>query len=157
MEILNQLGGLFLAAVPTVIIVFLFYLFLRWVFFRPIMHVMAERRGRIEGARQDAESLRKQAHEKIRAYQDAQRSARAEIFAEQETARRSALEERAAAVQQTRNRASEEVQSAKLRIRAEIEAARAEVESTSQQLAEEIARAILEPHHSLTPRPAGQV
>lgn len=157
MEILNQLGGLFLAAVPTVIIVFLFYLFLRWAFFRPIERVMAERRQRIEGARQDAESVRKQTQEKIRAYHDAQRSARAEIFSEQEAARRSALEERAVAVQQARARASKEVQSAKLRISAEIETARGELESTSQQLAEEIVRVILEPQDPLTPRPAGQV
>src|SRR5438309_1815052 len=49
MDILKQLGDLFLAAVPTAIIVFLFYLFLRWSFFTPIARVVAERARRIEG------------------------------------------------------------------------------------------------------------
>ena len=43
MEILHQLGELFLEAVPTVVIVFLFYFFLRWAFFAPIQKAMAER------------------------------------------------------------------------------------------------------------------
>ena len=54
MEILHQLGELFLAAVPTVIIVFLFYFFMRWAFFTPIENAMAERSAKIEGARAEA-------------------------------------------------------------------------------------------------------
>jgi len=157
MEILNQLGGLFLAAVPTVIIVFLFYLFLRAAFFRPIERVMAERRRRIEGARHDAESLRKDAQEKQRARGETLRAARSEIFGEQEAARRVALDQRAAAIQQARSRANDEVQSAKRRIIGEIEAARGELETSSQQLAEQIVRAILEPERPLATQPAGEV
>ena len=51
MEILQQLGELFLEAVPTVITVFLFYLFMRWAFFGPIQKAMAERSAKIAGAR----------------------------------------------------------------------------------------------------------
>ena len=54
MEILRQLGDLFLQAVPTVIIVFLFYLFMRRAFFTPIQKAMAERSAKIEGARAEA-------------------------------------------------------------------------------------------------------
>lgn len=153
MEILKQLGDLFLAAIPTAIVVFLFYLFLRWSFFTPIARVVAERGKRIEGARREAEDLRKSAQEKSRAYQDILRKARAELFREQETARRAALDERGAALQQARQRANEEIQSAKRRIRVEIETARAELESSSTQLAVEIARAILQAE----PRTAGEV
>lgn len=152
MEILKQLGDLFLAAIPTAIIVLLFYLFLRWSFFTPIARVVAERGRRIEGARREAEQLRKNAQEKARAYQDSLRKARAELFREQEAARRVALDERGAALQQARQRANEEIQAAKKRIRAEIEAARVELETSSDQLAAEIARAILEPE----PRTAGE-
>jgi len=49
-EIVNQLGELFLAAVPTVIIVFLFYLFMRWSFFQPMERVLSERRKRARKA-----------------------------------------------------------------------------------------------------------
>lgn len=152
MEILKQLGDLFLAATPTAIIVFLFYLFLRWSFFNPISRVVAERENRIEGARHQAQELRRNAQEKTRAYQDALRKARAELFGQQEAARRTALDERGAALQQARLRANEEIQAAKRRIRAEIDAARAELESSSSQLAGEIARVILEGE----PRTAGE-
>ena len=56
MEIFHQLGELFLNAVPTVVIVLLFYVFMRWAFFTPILKAMAERRAHIEGARAEAES-----------------------------------------------------------------------------------------------------
>jgi F0F1-type ATP synthase membrane subunit b/b' len=152
MEILKQLGDLFLAAIPTAIIVFLFYLFLRWSFFTPIARIIAERAKRIEGARREAEELRKSAEQKAHAYQDALRKARAELFRQQEAARRTALDERGVALQQARQRANEEIQIAKKRIRGEIEAARAELEVSSSQLAGEIARAILQPE----PRTAGE-
>ena len=157
MEILKQLGDLFLAAVPTVVIVFLFYLFLRWSFFGPIERVVAERGKRIEGARREAEELRKSAQEKSRAYQESLRKARAELFKEQEAARRLALDERGASIQQARQRANEAIQEAKGRIRMEIQAARAELDTNTIQLAEEIARTILEPQRQMHPRPAGEV
>jgi len=157
MEILKQLGDLFLAAAPTAVIVFLFYLFLRWSFFGPIERVVAERGKRIEGARREAEELRKSAQEKSRAYQESLRKARAELFKEQEAARRLALDERGASIQQARQRANEAIQEAKGRIRVEIQAARAELDTNTIQLAEEIARTILEPQRQMHPRPAGEV
>ncbi|SRR5579883_2045505 len=157
MEILKQLGDLFLAAIPTVIIVFLFYLFLRWAFFTPIERIVQERAKRIEGARHEAEELRKSAQEKIRAHQEALRKARGELFREQEAMRRAALDERASAIQQARQSANQEIQQAKARMHAEIQAARAELEASSDQLAEQIARTILEPQREMHPRPAGEV
>jgi len=157
MEILKQLGDLFLAAAPTAVIVFLFYLFLRWSFFGPIERVVAERGKRIEGARREAEELRKSAQEKSRAYQESLRKARAELFKEQEAARRLALDERGASIQEARQRANEAIQEAKGRIRVEIQAARAELDTNTIQLAEEIARTILEPQRQMHPRPAGEV
>lgn len=157
MEILKQLGDLFLAAAPTAVIVFLFYLFLRRSFFGPIERVVEERGRRIEGARREAGELRKSAQEKNRAYQEALRKARAELFREQEAARRVALDERGASLQQARQRANEAIQEAKGRIRTEIQAARAELETSSTQLAEEIARTILDPQRQMHPRPAGEV
>ena len=98
MEILNQLGELFLAAVPTVIIVFFFYLFMRWSFFGPIARVLEERHKRAEGARQEAEASRAAVQEKLRVYNEALRKARGEIFAEQERLRSGVLDERQAAI-----------------------------------------------------------
>jgi len=142
-EILNQLGDLFLAAVPTVIIVFLFYLFMRWSFFAPMQRVLSERHKRAEGARQEAEASRAAVQEKLRAYNEAMRKARIEIFAEQEAVRRRVLEERQALVNAARSVAQQELQSAKKGLAAEVEAARAQLEQSSVVLANEIAEAIL--------------
>ena len=144
MEILTQLGELFLQAVPTVIILLLFYVFLRVNFFQPLERVLAERRARTEGARRDAESSQAAAQEKTRGYQEALRKARAEIYAEREAARRAALEERAARIRSASNEAREEVRRAKEKIFADLTAARVELERESHSLAEEITRAILE-------------
>lgn len=143
MEILSQLGELFLAAVPTVIIVFLFYLFLRWSFFRPMERVLSERHKRAEGSRAEAESDRAAVQEKLRAYGDALKKARAKIFAEQEVIRRRALDERQSAINAARASAQSESQSQKKALDAEVEAARAQLEESSAALASEIAEVIL--------------
>ena len=143
-EIVHQLGELFLQAVPTVLIVFLFYLILRSVFFAPLLRVMAERDARTSGAQKAAEAAQAAAQEKIKQYQEALKRARAEIYAEQDAARKKLLEERNAVLKAARNLASEEVRSGKDRISAELEAARRELEASSSQLAGEIARRVLE-------------
>ena len=42
-EMVHQLGELFLQAVPTVLIILVFYFILRALFFKPLLKVMAER------------------------------------------------------------------------------------------------------------------
>jgi F0F1-type ATP synthase membrane subunit b/b' len=142
-EILNQLGDLFLAAVPTVILVFIFYLFLRGSFFGPMERVLSERHKRAAGARQEAEASRAAVQEKLRAYNEALRKARGEIFVEQEAARRRVLEERQAAVSTARSATQQELQDAKKALAAEVKAARASLEQSSGILAGEIAESIL--------------
>ncbi len=143
MEILNQLGELFLAAVPTVIIVFLFYLFMRWSFFKPMERVLSERHKRAEGARSEAEAARVAAHEKQRIYNETVKKARAEVFAEQESLRRRTLDERQARITAARATAQTALQEAKKGIAADVKAARVELEQSSGALANDIAEAIL--------------
>jgi F0F1-type ATP synthase membrane subunit b/b' len=145
MDLLRQLGELFLSAVPTAILLFLFYFFLRWAFFLPLLRVTAQRQALTEGSRKAAESIAAATQEKQRAHREALRKARIEIFAEQETARRAALEERGKVIRQARAQAGEQVQAAKARLAGELEAARRTLDASGQQLAEEVARAILEP------------
>lgn len=142
-EILNQLGDLFVSAVPTVILVFLFYVFLRWSFFGPLERVMSERRKRSAGARQEAESIRVVVQEKHRAYSETLRKARGEIFVEQETVRRRVLDERQAAVNAARSAAQQELQAAKKALTAEVETVRVQLEHSSGTLAADIAENIL--------------
>src|ERR1700722_2766527 len=87
MEILHQLAELFLQAVPTVVIVFLFYLFMRWAFFTPIQKAMAEREAKIEGARREAAALEAEAGKELQDYNERLRKVRGELSAEQVSAR----------------------------------------------------------------------
>jgi F0F1-type ATP synthase membrane subunit b/b' len=144
MEILHQLGELFLEAVPTIVIVLLFYAFMRWAFFGPIQKAMAERGARMEGARAEAAKVTAEAQHEVDSYHQALRKARAEIYGEQEAARQAALDERARLLKTMRARVQEDVVAAKKKIAADFEAARAQIERETPALANAIARMILE-------------
>ncbi len=151
--IVHQLGELFLQAVPTVLIILLFYIILRGVFFKPLLAVIAERDARTAGAQKAAEAAQAAAAEKIKQYQDALRQARGQVYAEQEAARKRLLDERAAQIKEARAKAAAEVNAAKARVAAELAAARREIEASVAQLAAEIARRILQ----VPPRPSAPV
>jgi F0F1-type ATP synthase membrane subunit b/b' len=144
MEILRQIANLFLQAVPTVVIVFLFYVFMRWAFFTPIQKAMAEREGKIEGARKDAAAVQAAANHDLHAYNEALKKARAEIYAEQEAARQAIVEERAKNLKAMRTLAQKEVGEAKKKIDAELAEARKQIEASAPQIAGEITRSILD-------------
>ena len=151
--IVGQLGELFLQAVPTVLIILLFYFILRVIFFKPLLQVMAERDSRTAGAQKAAEAAQAAAAEKVRQYQEALRQARGQVYAEQEAARKKLLDERAAQLKDARTKASGEVSAAKQRVAGELAAARRDVEASVAQLSAEIARRILQ----TPPRPGAPV
>jgi F-type H+-transporting ATPase subunit b len=140
----HQLGELFLQAVPTVLIILLFYFILRAIFFKPLLQVMAERDSRTVGAQKAAEAAQGAAAEKVKQYQEALKQARGQVYAEQEAARKKLLDERAAQIKDARAKASAEVSAAKARVAAELAAARRDLQATVAQLSAEIARRILE-------------
>ncbi len=144
MDILHNIGDLFLGAVPTIIVVLILYFFLKWAFFTPILKAIAERNARIEGARKEAAAVEAEARQETDAYNAALRGARAEIYGEQEAARQAALEGRAKLLKAVRSRAQEDVAAAKKKIDADFASARAEVAHQTPELASAIARAILE-------------
>jgi F-type H+-transporting ATPase subunit b len=151
--IVHQLGELFLQAVPTVLIILLFYFILRALFFKPLLAVMAERDSRTVGAQKASEVAQAAAAEKVKQYQEALRQARGQVYAEQEAARKKLLEERAAQIKDARTKASGEVSAAKERVAAELAGACRDVEATVAQLSAEIARRILQ----TPPRPGAPV
>lgn len=143
-EIVHQLGELFLQATPTVLIVLIFYVVLRVLFFKPLLAVMAERQARTAGARKAAEAAQAAASEKVKQYQDALQKARAQVYAEQEATRKKLLDERAAQLKDARAAAAREVAKAKERIASELEGAKGELRAAAGQLAAEIARRVLQ-------------
>ncbi len=144
MEILHQLGDLVVQALPTVVIVFLFYFFMRAVFFGPLQRAMDERARRIDGAKAEAAAAQAAAREELDRYHDALKKARAEVYLEQESARQAVLDERAKLLRTLRARTLEMVQEAKARIDAESQTARAEIEKQTPVLAGQISKMILE-------------
>ena len=144
MAIVHQLGELFLGAVPTVLLILIFYFILKSLFFRPLLAVMAEREARSIGAQKAAEAAQSAAAEKIKQYQDALKQARAQLYAEQEAARKKLLDERAVVLKDARAKSSAEVASAKDRVASELAAARRDLEAEIPQFAAEIASRVLQ-------------
>ncbi len=143
MELAHTIAQLFLDAIPTAVLAFLFYLFLRSQFFRPMERVLAERDARTEGAERAAAATQAAAQEKLRAYHEALQKLRAEIHAEQETIRRAALDERAKLTREVRVQANERVRAEKERTAGELARVRAELDEQSRGLAREIVQVIL--------------
>lgn len=143
MDILAQLKGLFLQATPTVVLVVIFYFFLRSQFFAPLEKAIAERSARIEGERKSADAIRSEAEELERSYHAALRRARMGIYAELDVARRAVLDERSNLIRIARERSMAEIRSRKEAVAQEAAAARARLEAESQELASEIVRLIL--------------
>jgi F-type H+-transporting ATPase subunit b len=120
-------------------------LVMKYTFFGPLMRVMAEREARTEGARRAAEASQDAAKEKIRAYDEALRKARAAVYAEQDTLRRAIMDARAASAREARTHAMERVKLEKEGIDKEVAAARAQLEAGSPQLAAEIVARLFNP------------
>jgi F-type H+-transporting ATPase subunit b len=144
-EVLRQTLNLIIVSLPTTVIVFLFYLFARATFFRPMMRVLEERAARTEGARGEAAHLENQTQEKLGMYRRALDKVRAEIYGEQDNARRAALEERGELLRQTRAKANERVRQAKQGLDADLARAAGEVDEQTRRLAEDAVRAVLAP------------
>jgi F0F1-type ATP synthase membrane subunit b/b' len=142
--IVHQLGELFLQAVPTVLIILLFYFILRAIFFKPLLAVMAEREARTVGAQKASEAAQAAAAEKVKQYQEALKQARGQVYAEQEAVQKKLLDERAIQLKEARTRAAGEVSAAKERVAAELTSARRDLEETVAQLSAEIARRVLQ-------------
>jgi F-type H+-transporting ATPase subunit b len=143
-DLVHQIGELFLRAVPVIVIVLLFYIIMRAIFFQPLLKVMAERAARTVGAQRAAEAAQAAAAEKVRQYEEALKQARAKVYAEQEADRKKLMDERTAVLKDARTKAGAEVNAAKERVAAEFASAKREIENMAGQLAAEIARRVLE-------------
>src|SRR5580658_10215931 len=84
MEILSQLGGLLLGAVPTAIFFILLIIAYGLLVRRPLERTLAERRARTTGAVEQARGAIAAAEAETTAYENKLRAARAEIAAMRE-------------------------------------------------------------------------
>ena len=142
-EVLRSLGGLMLKAIPTLLLVILLHFYLKRMYFRPMEKVLQRRYDATEGARKLADQSLARAAGKAAEYEQALRSARADIYREQEEFRQQMRKEHAEAVAQARASAGAMVKQAQADIAAEVAVARQSIEQQTAPLAGRIVETIL--------------
>jgi len=144
-KILNDLGGIVLNGLPTAIIILILTIFVRLLYIKPLEAVLAERHRLTEGARQAAEQSLHSADSKIAAYQTALDEARSKIYAEQADFLAKLNAEQSARAQAAKTASDATLAQARQQLAAEVEAARANLSTQSEQLASQIADSMLAP------------
>jgi len=149
-DIVQQVGALFLGAVPTMLLFVALVGAYQILVQGPLKRVLAERRARTEGAVENAHKAIAEAEAKAAEYADKLRQARAEVFKMREQRAKQLNAEREAALDVARKTAGAKVNAAKAEIDAETERARQSIQGTAGELANQVVRAVL-------PLPAGGI
>ena len=144
-ETLQQLGGLLLGAVPTVILLALLYALYTSIVHKPLRRVLEERRSKTEGAVEKSRADIAAAEARTAEYEQKLREARAIVFRAQEARRQGALQARTSAVNEARSKAQAQVLAAKKDIEDDRAAAQAGLQAEVAALAQEIVRRVLQP------------
>lgn len=144
-EIFSQLGHLFLQSVPTVILVFLLFILLDRIFFRPVLAVLKQREEMTGGALVRAREQSVLAEAKGREYEAAFQAARQEVYRLREEDRRANLEKRDAALHKAREQAEVVIRDAQASLAGEVARVKAELDAACQSLADEITQSLVGP------------
>jgi len=142
-QILNQLGGLVLGAVPTMVLFILLVIAYGLLVRRPLERVLAERHARTSGAMEQAKGAIAAAEAETNAYEEKLRKAKSEIFEARERRLKQWADEREAALEQVRKAAQERVGSARQGIEQSVAQAKTQIEGVSAELSSKILTAIL--------------
>lgn len=140
---IRALGDLIIQALPTFLIVVILHFYLKYMFFKPLARVLAERNEATEGARHKATAALEMADAKAAQYEEQIRSARNEIYREQEEQRRQWREQQSGQIADARKRSEALVGEARAQLAAEAAQARQSLATETQLLAERITRSIL--------------
>ena len=141
--ILNQLGGLFLGSVPTIVFFVVLIVAYGFLVRRPLDAVLAERRARTTGAVEQARGAMSAAEAETAVFEDKLSAARAEIFAARDARLARWSQEREALLVEARGAMSSKISQAKLEIEQGVGAARQQIESMSLELSTKIMKAVL--------------
>lgn len=144
-EILRQLGGYLLGAIPTIVLLLMVFAAYRALVHRPLARVLAERHSRTEGAMEKARADIAAAEAKAADYEQRLREARTALFKAQEARRKQALEARTAALAEARAHAHKQVAEARESMEKDKVSAQDRLQLEAGRLADEIIRAILRP------------
>jgi len=142
-EIGQQLGGLVLGSVPTMIFFILTVVLYGLLVRRPLDRTLAERRARTTGAVEQARGAISAAEAETQVYEDKLRAARADVIAAREHLLKQWQGERDKALEQVRSEAQDKVRAARKQIEDSTVMARQQIESATDMLSEQILRAVL--------------
>jgi F-type H+-transporting ATPase subunit b len=142
-QILDQLGGLVLGSVPTMILFILLVVAYGLLVRQPLQRVLAERRARTTGAVEQARGAIAAAEAETTAYEDKLRKARAEIFQARDQKLKQWNAEREAALEQVRQSTQQRVRAAREEIEQSAAEARDQIEAVSGELSTRILSAVL--------------
>jgi F-type H+-transporting ATPase subunit b len=142
-ETLHQLGGLLLGSVPTIFLFLLLVIIYRLLVYGPLTRVLHERRARTEGAIEQANAATAAAAAKTQEYEAQLRAARARIFQARQKKQEQWNRERDSAIAEAHEAARRQLDEAKAALQTQTSAAHRTIESSIDELAGEILRAIL--------------
>ncbi|MEO5922683.1 MAG: ATP synthase F0 subunit B [Bryobacteraceae bacterium] len=142
-KLLQALTEILLKAIPTIIILVILHNFLKVVLFAPTEKMLKERHALTGGARSAAEKALANAERKTQEYEAQFRDAKAIVYKEQEETRRTWLTDQVDQMTRAKADADASVAKAKTEIIADVATARAELQQSSQTLADQIATSLL--------------
>jgi F-type H+-transporting ATPase subunit b len=141
--ILNQIGGLILGSMPTVVFFVVLVIAYGFLVRRPLDAVLTERRARTSGAVEQARGAMSAAEAETAVFEDKLRAARAEIFHARDQRMAQWAAEREATLAEARAVTTNRINVAKLDIEKSAAAAREQIETVSGELSAKILKAIL--------------
>jgi F-type H+-transporting ATPase subunit b len=142
-EIIQQLEGFFVGAVPTMLLFIVLVLAYQFLVQGPLTETLKQRRARTIGALEDAQKAIEKAEASAAEYAAKLRQARAEVYKAREQRVKQWTSERDAALDVARKAAGQKVAQARVELEAEAEQARKSIESSAGELASQVVRAIL--------------
>jgi F-type H+-transporting ATPase subunit b len=142
-EILRQLGGLVLGAVPTMILFILLVIAYGVLVRRPLERMLAERRARTIGAVEQAKGAIAAAEAETSAYEEKLRRAKVEIFEAREQKLKQWNAEREAALEQVRQATQQRILTARQGIEQSVAEAQAQIEGVTAELSSRVLAAVL--------------
>jgi len=143
MEILNQLGGLVLGSVPTMIFFILLVFAYNVLVQGPLQRTLNERYARTAGAVEQARGAISAAEAETAVYEAKLRAARTDIAGARELRMQQWQKERDAALAAARDISQAKIRAARIEIEASAESARKQIEGATAQLSDSILRAVL--------------
>ncbi len=142
-EILNQIGGLILGSVPTIVFFLLLVAAYGLLVRRPLDAILAERRARTTGAVEQARGAISAAEAETAVFEHKLRAARTEIFQARDAKLKQWAAERDQALAKVRETTQHRLALARENIQESSKTAREQIETMSGELSAQILRAVL--------------